>query len=89
MFLTIITDYVNDCWKMRNEAIHGEATKEGRMVRKKRLVEQVKSLYRKKSELNGSPYRRIFAMRISQRIKMGIQSLTLWVGKAEEVLKLH
>ena len=55
MFLTIITDYVNECWKMRNEAIHGETTKEGRTVRKKRLVEQVKSLYRKKSELNGSP----------------------------------
>ena len=89
MFLTIITDYGNECWKMRNEAIHGEATKEGRLVRKKRLVEQVKALYRKKSELNGSPYRRIFAMRVSQRIKMGIQSLTLWVGKAEEVLKLH
>ena len=28
-------------------------------------------------------------MRLSKRIKQGIQSLTLWVGKAEEVPKLH
>ena len=89
MFMTIITDYVNDCWKMRNEAIHGEATIEGREVRKKRIVEQVIQLYKKRDELRGSPYRRIFSMKLSQRKKMGIQSLTLWVGKAEEVLKLH
>ena len=89
MFLTIITDYVNNCWKVRNEALHGEATKEGRRVRKKRLVERVRMLYGKREELKGSPLRLVFAMRMSQRIKLGVQALTLWMGKAEEVLKLH
>lgn len=89
MFLTILTGYCDDCWKHRNETIHGDATTEGRQVRKKRQIKQVKELYGKKSELKGSPLRRIFDMRLSQHIKQGVQSLELWIGKAEEVLKLH
>ena len=42
MFITILTDYSNECWKMRNEAIHGAATIEGRAVRRNRLVKHVK-----------------------------------------------
>ena len=89
MFLTILSDYGHDCWTTRNEAIHGSSIKEGREVRKKRLVELTKELYKQKNDLRGSPYRRIFNMKLSKRISHGIQSLTLWVGKAEEVLKLH
>ena len=89
MFLTILTDYSNECWKMRNETLHGERTLEGRKIRKNKIVEQVKILYSHKCTLRRSPYRHIFAMNLNKRIKMGIQSLILWVGKAEEVLKLH
>ena len=89
MFLTALTDYSNECWNFRNEAIHGSSTIIGREMRKSKLVDQVKYLYKKKNELRGSPLRRIFHMQLSRRIKLGIQSLTLWIGKAEEVLKLH
>ena len=88
MFLTILSDYRNECWMTRNEAIHSSSNKEGRAVRK-RLVELTKELYKHKQELRGSPFRLIFNMKLSKRISQGIQSLTLWVGKAEEVLKLH
>ena len=89
MFLTILLDYGNECWKLRNEALHGTSTKEGRKVRRKRLLDQVKQLYTHKQELKGSKYRLIFKMSLPQRLKSGIQSLTLWIGKAEEVLRLH
>ena len=35
MFLTILTDYSYDCWKLRNEAVHGVLSKEGRVVKKR------------------------------------------------------
>ena len=34
-FLTILSDYGNECWMTRNEAIHGSSNKEGREVTKK------------------------------------------------------
>ena len=89
MFLTALTDYSNECWNFRNEAIHRSTTIIGRETRKSKLVDQVKILYKNKTELRGSPLLQIFNMQLSQRIKLGIQSLTLWIGKAEEVLKLH
>ena len=89
MFLTILTDYSNDCWKLRNAALHGEATVEGRAVQRDRLVKRVKCLYKHKRELKGSPMRKVFQMSLEKRVKQGIQVLTLWIGKAEEVLKLH
>ena len=89
MFLTILTDYSNDCWKLRNEAVHGVLTKEGRVVKKARLVEQVRCLYKKKKELSGTPLRKVFNMSVEKRVRQGVHSLILWIGKAEEVLKLH
>ena len=89
MFLTILTGYSNECWTNRNETIHGDSMLEGRQVRRTKLKRQVQELYGKKLELRGSPLRKIFNMSLSQRLKQGVQSLELWVGKAEEVLKLH
>ena len=89
MFLTIITDYSNECWKLRNEMIHGNATEDGKKKTKQRLIDQVKELYGKQSEVRGSPYFKIFNMTLDRRVRQGVHSLRLWVGKAEEVLKLH
>ena len=33
MFLTILTDYSNDCWKHRNEVLHGDTTEEGEKLK--------------------------------------------------------
>ena len=52
-------------------------------------MDQVKLLYGKRSELRGSPPYRVFDMKLERRILQGVQALTLWVRKAEEVLKLH
>ena len=51
--------------------------------------EKVKSLYKKKGELRGTQNFKIFDMPMYKRLRFGIQSITLWVGMAEEVLKLH
>ena len=89
MFLTILTDYSYDCWKLRNEAVHRVLTKEGRVIKKARLVEQVRCLYKKKKELSGNPLRKVFNMCVEKRLQQGVHSLILWIGKAEEVIILH
>ena len=54
MFINILTDYSNECWKMRYDVIHGDATEEGKSKKMGRLVEQVKELH-KKFRIEGKP----------------------------------
>ena len=89
MFLESLLEYVNKYWKVRNSAIHGDTKKEGRILRLERLQHhQVKELYKRKKEVRGTRYKQIFKIQMKKRVKFGVQALTLWVGKTEEVLKL-
>ena len=88
-FIEILTEYGKECWKMRNEAIHGTTVKEGRELRLERLRKQVEEIYKKRRTIKGEDAKRLFAIPMKKRMKFGIQALTLWVGKAEEVLKLN
>ena len=89
MFCTILTDYSLDCWKLRNESIHGKETDTSRLKKKGRLQKQIKGLYKQRKELPESKKRRIFDMPLDKRLQMGIHSSTLWIGLAEEVLRRH
>ena len=87
--LQALTEYTKACWKMRNESIHGDNKKEGRTIRLKLLQGQVEKLYKRKRELNGKQARLLYAIPLVKRLKYGVQALTLWIGKVEEVLKLN
>ena len=87
--LKAMPEYTRDCWKLRNEAIHGDNTKEGRTIRLNKLRKQVGQLYQKKKEMDRKQARLLYAVPKVQRLKYGVQALTLWIGKVEEVLKLN
>ena len=89
MLSTILTDYSIDCWKLRNESIHGKEKDESRKKNKERIGKQIKGLYEKKNELKGVTRRRVFNIPLKKRLGMGIQSSRLWVSLAEEVLRRH
>lgn len=88
-FVNIVTQYGKDCWTSRNEAIHGKTTTEGRTMRLERLRNQVKQLYGKRRETTQKQKKNLYSVPLEKRLKFGVQALTLWVGKAEEVLKLN
>ena len=88
-FSTIMGDYCLKCWKHRNETLHGKENDEARKKVLKKMRLKAKQLYKLKDELRGSKYSGIFDMPLYKRIRFGVQSITLWVGMAEEVLKLH
>ena len=52
-FIEILTEYGKECWKMRNEAIHGTTVKEGRELRLERLRKQVEEIYKKRRTIKG------------------------------------
>ena len=54
-----------------------------------RLRKQVGILYKEKRNLRGTKNQGIFNMPKEKRQNMGIQSTKLWIGMAEEVLRLH
>ena len=74
---------------MRNESLHGKEMADSKKIQLTRIRTKVKHLYKRKEELRGSKNFRIFDMPLYKRIRFGVQSITLWVGMAEEVLKLH
>ena len=39
--------------------------------------------------MRGTRYYRIFKMPLKKRLKMGVQANTIWIGMAEESLRLH
>ena len=51
--LQAMTEYTNECWRLRNESIHGDNKKEGRMIRLKMLQGEIERLYKKKHKMNG------------------------------------
>ena len=89
MFCTILGEYCLDCWHNRNEVLHGKELEDSKQIRLERIKKIVKGLYKRKGEIKGQREYRIFRMPIKKRLKMGIQSNTIWTGMAQEVLKLH
>ena len=89
MVSTILGEYCLDCWERRNKIIHGDNVTESRTKKLVRLRKQVSKLYRMKDELKGTPNKGIFDLPQEKRKKMGIQSTKIWIGMAEEVLRLH
>ena len=88
-FSVILGDFCLDCWKQRNETLHGKEMDEAKRKVLQKLRLKTKQLYKLKHELRGSKNSGIFDMPLYKRIRFGIQSMTIWVGMAEEVLKLH
>ena len=88
-FSTILTDYSLECWKLRNESIHGNDIHSSREKQLEPLRKKVKSLYRQRKELGKKEEEGVFSMPILKRLRLGLHSTKLWVGMAEEVLRLH
>ena len=74
---------------MRNEVLHGKDNDESKKLKIKSIKGKVRQLYKCKETLRGTKNYKIFEMPLYKRLRYGIQSITLWVGMAEEVLKLH
>ena len=89
MFSTILSDFCMECWQMRNEVLHGKDNDESKKLKIKNIKGKVRQLYKCKEILRGTKNYKIFEMPLYKRLRYGIQSITLWVGMAEEVLKLH
>ena len=90
LFSTILADYCLDCWKGRNETIHGSNDDKTRGTQLDTLRTQVKGLYSRKAELvRGTKFEKIFAMPKKKRLRLGIHSTIIWVDMAEEALRLH
>ena len=89
MFSLILAEYSLDCWKQRNETIHGNEKELPRKKKLGKLRKQVRGLYANKGELNGHPNKKVFSMPLTKRLKMGLQSTIIWIGLAEEVLRLQ
>ena len=53
------------------------------------LKKKVRLLYKRRKELGKREEKGVFSMPILQRLRLGLQSTTLWVGMAEEVLRLN
>ena len=88
-FVTILGEYSLECWRLRNEILHGKDQEESSKIQLKKMRKKARLLYGKKEEIRGTKNYRIFEMPLYKRLRFGIQSITLWVGMAEEVLKLH
>ena len=86
MFSTILVDYSLECWKLRNETIHGKERDESRKIQQAKIKKQIRGLYAIKETLKGKAQYRIYDMPLKKRLGMGIQSSRIWVGMAEEVL---
>jgi hypothetical protein len=57
--------------------------------RLKRPKNTVTNIHKQQSEVWGTQYHKIFNMAIEKRSKLGIQANTIWIGMAEEALRLH
>ena len=88
MMSTILSEYCLECWARRNETIHGISIQDSRIKQLDRLRKQVKALYGKRRQLRSSKNKSIFDLPLKKRLNMGLQSTKLWVGLAEEVLRL-
>ena len=89
MMCEILADFSLECWKQRNETIHGKEKDETRKKQLDNIRKQVKGLYARKGELHGQYNKKVFNMPLKKRLRMGIQSSKIWVGLAEEVLRLN
>jgi hypothetical protein len=89
MFTTILVEYSMDCWKQRNEYLHGKEVDESRQIRQKRIIKTMKELYKKRIEMRGTKYYRFFKMALKKHLKLGLQANTIWISVAEEALWLH
>ena len=89
MVSIILSEYCLECWRLRNESLHGKDKIESREKKLAEIRKSVRKLYKKKHELGMREKKRLFSMPMCKRLNMGIQSTKLWVGMAEEVLRLH
>ena len=88
MMSTILVEYCLECWTGRNEKIHGKDSDSSRKKKLETVRNKVKDLYKRRGELKGKKQKKIFDMPLKKRLLLGIQSTRLWVGMAEEVLRM-
>ena len=89
MFSTILADYCLEGWQMRNETLHGKEKVTNRRIQLEAIRKKIKDAYTKKESMRGDPNFKIFDMPSHKRLQMGIQSSTIWVGMAEEAIRLN
>ena len=89
MFSTILADYCLEGWQMRNETLHGKERVTNRRIQLESIRKKIKDAYTKKESMRGDPNFKIFDMPSNKRLQMGIQSSTIWVGMAEEAIRLN
>ena len=89
MFSTILAEYCLDCWQLRNETLHGKELETSRKKQLDAIRKQIKTAYKQKESMRGRPNFKIFEMPLHKRLMMGIQSSKIWIGMAEEAIRLH
>ena len=72
MFSTILVEYSLDCWKLRNESIHGNEKDESRKKQLEMIKKTKKGAIQKKDILKGQTKYRIYDMPLRKWLDMGI-----------------
>ena len=85
--IMILSDYANEVWKIRNQAVHGP---HGATSRKKRLDElktKVIALYAHSSKEPSPAVRKMFKVPLEKRLRRGITNLTEWYSLTQRVIQ--
>ena len=75
-------------WKYRNGILHGTTEDETKQLRRKRLQQQIDLLYERKKELYLPDDLKVFQKPARFRKSQGLHQMELWIGLAEDTLRL-
>ena len=82
-----IHTYVYDCWKARNDILHGKTEKSQKAQKKLELQHKVRVLYSKGRANLTLREKNYFKMPLEIRLKKGNDSLILWIQIVESIFK--
>ena len=74
---------------MRNETLHGNEKVMTRKIQLDTIKKKIRAAFKQKESMRGDPNFKIFDMPEHKRLLMGMQSSTIWVGMAEEAIRLN
>jgi hypothetical protein len=80
--LTLLHQYRTDTWFMRNASLHGGRTIETKQIHRKRLLQEVRELYKRDRSSLPLADKDLFKLPLRFREKQGAQHLTLWIKRA-------
>ena len=79
--------YVYDCWKVRNDIIHGKTEKSQKAIKKAELQNKVVQLYSKGRANLSLREKNYFNVPLGIRLKKGTESLSLWIQIVESIFR--